>query len=58
MDDESGESMEPMKDMPLIRLGQSELGLALHVVYIHTQSVPMRPEGLTCRRYLQCWQVP
>ena len=25
MDDESGESMEPMEEVPLIRLGKSEL---------------------------------
>jgi len=25
MDDESGESMEPMEEVPLVRLGESEL---------------------------------
>jgi len=25
MDDESGESMEPMEEVPLIRLGESEM---------------------------------
>jgi len=26
MDDESGESMEPMEEVPLIQLGEAELG--------------------------------
>jgi len=30
MNDESGESMEPMEEVPLIRLGESELERLLH----------------------------
>ena len=30
MDDESGESMEPMEEVPLIQLGQAELERLVH----------------------------
>jgi len=36
MDDESGESMEPMEEVPLIQLGEAELERFLEVVFLST----------------------
>ena len=52
MDNESGESMEPMEEVPLIGLGESELTLTINPNY------PRESEGLCFyRRWFVCLSV-
>jgi len=40
VDDESGESMEPMEEVPLIRLGESEMERSIHFSWGPAYSAP------------------
>jgi len=39
MDDESGESMEPMEEVPLIQLGEAELERLVRGCFLHAGEV-------------------